>query len=420
MSGRMGGSGGIAVFILILSLVFLLHGCSLPTTGGGRPSPRLVRMSWDVISPELDDGDREGLEEAVVRSLWALEQNGALEQTKPANGQVSTARVRATLRLFRKLLRHGRLDRATLSRAFELLAYSEDGSTPMELLLTGYYEPVLDARLRPDDRYRYPIYGPPDDLIQVALERFQWARLSGSGPRRIVGRLEGRQLVPYYSRKEIDGAGILEGRGLEIAWLKDPLDVFFLHVQGSGVLRFPDGTFRRVGYAGSNGHPYRSIGAYLVERGWMKKDAVSLQSLRAFFEAHPERIAEVLWSNPSYVFFRWTDEGPLGSLGVPLTPLRSVAADSLYYPRGVLGFLTGVLPGDGNGKARPFHRWVVHQDSGGAIRGPRRLDLFCGTGKEAETIAGRLKHPARFFIVLKKDRSSVDIHSKRVVSSMRR
>jgi len=326
------------------------------------------------------------------------------------NGRsVSRELARDTLTHFLTQLRAGRLNAHTLAEDFDWYTPAGPSGEAAPMLITGYYEPILSARTEPDDRYRYPLYEPPPDLIRVAVERFPGVKLDPSGVRTLVGRVDGRVLVPYYARKEIDGDGVLQGKASTLAWLDNIFDVFILHVQGSGVLRFEDGRLQRVGYAATNGHPYVSVGKILIEEGAIPKEEMSLQSLRRYFAAHPERSAELLGRNPSYVFFRWVEDGPVGSLNVPLTAGRSVALDSEVYPKALLGFLEGTLPepnGAGSSSTRPLARWVVHQDSGGAIRGPHRLDLFCGTGPEAEEVAGRLKNSGRFYLVLKKERAS--------------
>lgn len=395
-----GGSLGL------LAAVLVFGGCGLLKP---RPKPPelFVKLSPRQIPRGADDLGGEGLERALEQSLMYLNRVRDFRPVQINERSVDKELVRATLLHFLERLRANRLDGRTLSEEFEWYTpKAPEGKEGPPMLVTGYYEPILSARRRPDDRYRYPIYEPPADLIRVALERFPAVKIDPHGVRTIVGRVEGRLLVPYYSRQEIDGGGALAGKASALAWLDNAFDAFVLHVQGSGILEFDDGVRQRVGYAGSNGHPYVSVGKILMEEGAIPREEMSLQSLRRYFADHPERTAELLGRNPSYIFFRWVEEGPVGSLNVPLTPGRSVALDGEVFPKGLVGFLEGTLPEPGSAgaeAARPLSRWVVHQDSGGAIRGPHRLDLFCGTGPEAEQVGGRLKAPGRFFIVLKKD-----------------
>jgi|YNPBryantNP2012_1023418.scaffolds.fasta_scaffold05331_3 membrane-bound lytic murein transglycosylase A len=387
-------------------MVLVLEGCGLLKP---RPKPleRFEKVSPRQIPRGADDLGGEGLEKALEQSLVYLERVRDFRPVQINERSVDKDLVRATLVHFLDRLRANRLDARTLAEEFDWYTpKAPSGEDGPSMLVTGYYEPILSARRQPDDRYRYPIYEPPPDLIRVALERFPAVKLDSSGVRSIVGRVEGRLLVPYYSRQEIDGGGAIAGTASALAWLENAFDAFMLHVQGSGILRFDDGLTQRVGYAASNGHPYVSVGKILIEEGVIPREEMSLQSLRRYFAEHPERTADLLGRNPSYIFFRWVKEGPVGSLNVVLTPGRSVALDSEVYPKALVGFLEGTLPDPKAAEAgvtRPLSRWVVHQDSGGAIRGPHRLDLFCGTGPDAEQVAGRLKSPGRFYVVLKKD-----------------
>lgn len=266
-----------------------------------------------------------------------------------------------------------------------------------EGLFTGYFEPLLTGRRYSGDGYDVPIYSRPADLVTADLGLFG-SDLRG---RRIAGRVEGGTLRPYDSRGEID-SGALDGRVPVIAWVDDAIDAFFLHVQGSGRIRLDDGGIVRVGYAGSNGQAYVSIGRVLVERGALKQDEVSLQTIRAWLLAHPDEAADVMSKNPSYVFFRTLDgDGPVGSQGAVLTPGRSLAVDPRYIPLGVPVWLDILAPAvDANAGDRPVRRLVVAQDTGGAIKGPIRGDLFWGFGADAESVAGRMKHQGRLYLLL--------------------
>lgn len=287
-------------------------------------------------------------------------------------------------------------------------------------LFTGYYEPTLHGSRRRHGKYQTPLHARPSDLVEVDLGAFR-DDLAG---RRIAGRVRGRRLVPYADRSEIE-RGALAGRGLEMVWVNDPVDAFFLQIQGSGRVEMDDGTVLRLGYAGQNGRPYTAIGRELVERGEMALEDVSMQSIRAWLEAHPDEASEVMGANASYVFFRkLSGPGPLGTLGVVLTPERSLAVDPRFVPLGVPLWLaarrpevvageTGVAVEDGTATeveegaadvegvlGRPFRKLVVAQDTGGAIRGVVRGDVFWGPGDRAAEIAGRMKHPGRLWLLL--------------------
>jgi membrane-bound lytic murein transglycosylase A len=242
----------------------------------------------------------------------------------------------------------------------------------------------------------------------IELDRFDGNKFHGE---RLVGRLEKNSVVPYYSRSEIDGKRALERNGakptMPLVWLRDPVDCFFLHIQGSGAIRlYPGGPLMRVGYAGVNGRPYHSIGNDLIDSGAISPEEMSLQAIREYLRAHPESQDEIMWKNGSYVFFKWISQGPVGSLAVVLTAARSIATDPRFHPRGAFAFLVSEKPVyDSSGKFlrwERFGRWVLNQDTGGAIKGPGRIDLFCGTGEEAEKIAGPMKQHGELYYLIKK------------------
>jgi membrane-bound lytic murein transglycosylase A len=263
-----------------------------------------------------------------------------------------------------------------------------------EGLMTGYYEPLLRASRSRSERYRYPLYGVPDDLLVVDLAAV-YPELKDM---RLRGRLDGRRVVPYYDRGEIEqGQATLSGR--EIAWVDDAIDLFFLQIQGSGRLALESGEMLRVGYADQNGLPYRSIGAYLVERGELTLENVSMQSIQAWARAHPDELSSLLNYNASYVFFRELPadlSGPIGSLGVPLTSQRSVAIDPAVVPLGSPVYIATTWPSSGG----PLNRLVLAQDTGGAIRGPIRADFFWGSGDQAALEAGRMRQPLKMWVLL--------------------
>ena len=238
-----------------------------------------------------------------------------------------------------------------------------------------------------------PAAAPPDDA-----ELLFDTELRG---RRLFGRVEDGELRRLPSRAEID-SGALDDTAPVLAWVDDAVEAFFLHVQGSGRIGFEDGAILRVGYAASNGHAYVSIGRALIERGALAADAVSLQSIRAWLAAHPKEAASVLALNPSYVFFRALEgDGPVGAQEVALTPGRSLAVDRRFLPLGVPLWLDITAPSANSGAPdRALRRLVVAQDTGGAIRGPVRGDLFWGFGADAESIAGRMKHTGRYYLLL--------------------
>lgn len=262
-------------------------------------------------------------------------------------------------------------------------------------LFTGYFEPELSGARRPTARYTVPLYRSPDDLVAVNLGLFRES-LKGM---RIAGRVEDGQLRPYEDRGEID-AGALSGRGLELLWVDDPVDAFFLHIQGSGRVVLDDGSAVRVAFAGTNGHVYVAIGRELVARGGLRRDEVTMQSIRAWLKAHPGEAANVMAANPSFIFFRELEgDGPVGAQGVRLTAERSLAVDRRFIALGVPVWVDTVDPLEPD---ESWRRLMVAQDTGGAIRGPVRGDVFWGTGREAGERAGRMKSKGRYYLLLPK------------------
>jgi len=254
-------------------------------------------------------------------------------------------------------------------------------------LVTGYYEPLLRGSRKASSKYRVPIYRVPDDLIAVDLASV-YPELAGL---RLRGKLQGGKLAPYASRGEIEASNSL--KGLELLWVDDPIDAFFLHVQGSGRVQLDDGTITRLGYGDGNGHPYRSIGRWLVDQRELTIDQASMQGIKAWAARNPQRVARLLAQNPSYVFFREVplgdpSTGPKGALNVPLTPHASLAVDTRFIPLGVPILLSSTDPATG----KPFTRPMMAQDTGSAIRGPLRFDYFWGFGADAGEKAGRQKH----------------------------
>ncbi len=261
---------------------------------------------------------------------------------------------------------------------------SEDG------LITGYYEPVYPGSLKPTQAANVPIYGVPSDLIVVNLDSI-YPELKG---KRLRGRLEGRVLKPYDSAETINSKGL---NAPVLAWLTDPMDLQFLQIQGSGRVQLDNGRQLRIGYADQNGHPYKPIGRWLVEQGELKKEDVTMSTIHAWAMMHPERVHEMLASNPSYVFFTQnpdSTEGPRGSLNVPLTAGYSVAVDRKVIPLGSLLWLS-TTQADG----QPIVRPVAAQDTGGAIAGEVRADFFVGTGPKAGQIAGDMKQKGNIWLL---------------------
>jgi membrane-bound lytic murein transglycosylase A len=271
-------------------------------------------------------------------------------------------------------------------------------------LFTGYYEASLDGSLQKKGPYQTPLYRLPNDIVKLDLGRFA-PDLKG---RTVGARYVGRRLEPYPDRGQIVN-GALRGRGLELLYVDDPVDAFFLQIQGSGQVRLDDGRTWRVGYAGQNGHAYFAVGRALIDRGEVPREKMSMQAIRQWLDDNPEQSEELMSLNRSFVFFRKLDtEGPIGSQGVVLTPRRSLAVDRSFIPMGTPIWLDGWAPSpeDDDPEARDpsqqsrLRRLLIAQDTGGAIRGPVRGDVFWGAGDTAADIAGRMKHQGRYWLLL--------------------
>jgi len=403
------------ILIILGCMLLLLGGCTFfkkPPVVPAPPPPQkegppLAIVTGSDLPAFRDDLDRESLVRAVRKSLEYYARLPERTTYRLAAERFTVRDMKESLEVFREIVETSHSPAALERRVRETFdVYRASGSPSSgSVLFTGYYEPVLKGSLARTDLHRYPIYRKPDDSVVVQLGKFRDKYRN----ERLVGRLENSELVPYFSREEIDGAGVLENRGLEIAWFADPVDIFFLHIQGSGMICLPDGACFQVSYAQSNGRAYRSIGKLLIDSGKATRENLSMQGIKKYLREHPEEIEDILNYNESYVFFRIVEEGPVGSIGVALTGGRSIATDQTIFPRGALAFIKTRKPVIGpGGDIRswvPFSRFVLNQDTGGAIIGPRRVDLFCGRGREAEITAGHLKEEGElYFLVLKKAR----------------
>ena len=362
------------------------------------PLPAYTEVSPDEIRAAIAamDPRSQGL------SSWndlapALAQSLSYMATRPADGvaldrpgaRVTNAEFTAALRQLSELLPALDANPGLLAERFRWLR--------VDTAWTGYYEPVLRASRTPAPGYTHPIYRTPPDMRVTEVTG------SGSGKQRVTYRVvngpKGRVLRPYYDRAEID-AGALRGKGLELAWAADPVDVYILQVQGSGRVRFTDGSEARVLYAAQNGRPYVSIGRILKERGELPPDGVNMPAIRQWLESHPAQARELMNTNPSYVFFRMEEgsaSGPLGCTGRPLTPWVSLATDRSVLPSGALVAFSAPVPQPAGGGA--VTGLGLAQDTGGAIKG-YRIDLFCGAGDRAAAVAGHLDAPGPAWLLL--------------------
>lgn len=351
------------------------------------PSPPLAAnvifrpASWSDL-PGWREDDLSEAWSAFIAGCGALGSREAWREVCATASRAGNAGTQAARRFFEQYM-----------MPWQVLAAdgAEDG------LITGYYEPLLRGSRKPTGRYRYPLYGVPDDLLVVDLGDV-YPELKNM---RLRGRLEGRRVVPYYDRAQIE-SGAAPVRGRELIWVDDSIELFFLHIQGSGRIVLDSGETIRVGYAEQNGYPYRSIGRLLVERGELALEHASMQGIKAWARANPAQVSELLNSNASYVFFRElpaSAAGPPGSLGVPLTARRSIAVDARHVPLGAPVFIATTWPNS----MRPLNRLTLAQDTGSAIRGAVRADFFWGFGEAAAREAGRMKQRLRMWVLLPQD-----------------
>jgi membrane-bound lytic murein transglycosylase A len=364
----------------------------------------LVRIDPCEYPDFIDDRDLVSARQGALQSLQYLRRIPSDVQFQFGPDTFSASHVAKSLEAFLDILDSAPTPIEFRERLKELFwiyrSIGDDGKG--KVLFTGYYEPVMRGSLVRTEKYRYPIYRRPDDWTRINLGLFD-SNLSGQY---IIGRHQKYTVVPYYTRRDIDTAGRLENQGYELVWVRDPIGLFFLHIQGSGEVMLEDGTVLKIHYSCSNGHEYRSIGKLLIDEEKISQEEMSMQRIMTYFTSHPEDVERILSYNQSYVFFEIVDEGPLGCLEVPLTPGRSIATDNKLFPKGALAFIHTEKPIIAADKTiRTWidcSRFVFNQDAGGAIKGPGRVDLFCGKGKYAELFAGHMKqYGTLYFLVLK-------------------
>ena len=392
--------------ILTTAIAIFITGCAAPT----KKAPgelAMVRRSTFSYPDFSDDLELDGLEHSLLKSLVYLQRVPAERTYQFGKDRFEAAHLIKSLQYFLDFIRTNPSNRELKKfiRSNYIVYQSVGRDQKGEVLFTGYYEPHLSGRLYRDEEYRYPIYALPNDLIEIDLSAFN-EKYDGEN---IVGRYTGKTVVPYYDRQQIDEEDALAGKAEPLAWVKDPVDVFFLQIQGSGKIFLDSGEVINVHYHGTNGRPYRSIGRLLIEEQKIPKEEMSMQKIRSYLKAHPEEMAPVLNHNPSYVFFMLEPEGPLGYINVLLTPGRSIALDKRIFPPAALAYIRTKKPVvNAAGQIDSWtdcNRFVLNQDTGGAIRGPGRADLFWGNGPYAEIAAGHLAHTGKlYFMILKQDK----------------
>ncbi len=372
-----------------------------PVRAGGAAAkdgstPRFEPVGYDLL-PGWDRDDHllalKAFIESCKRILFAVRVGARTGETPPDPGLLSACE-------HANVLSAGKVTRAAARMFFEthftphrVIHNGPDG------LLTGYYEPVVKGARERSAHFTAPLLKRPVDLVNLVAESERGAKAENlTHARKTKAGWE-----PYPTRQQIE-EGALSGQGLELIYLKDPIEVFFMQIQGSGRIALPDGTHVRVTYDGKNGHPYTSIGRYLIEKGWFPANRMSLGALKAWLRANPDKMRDVLWQNRSYVFFRELEgdqaKSAMGVLEIPLTPGRSLAVDTRYHAMGTPVYVASHEITHLTADKRPFERLMIAQDVGSAIRGPERGDIFCGSGDKAGRCAGITKHPGTFYVLL--------------------
>jgi membrane-bound lytic murein transglycosylase A len=376
-----------------------------PVTGTKAPEERpLQTMTAGRENGGIDDLDLKSLETAIDRSLQYYDK---IKETSLRYGDrdIPIATLKASLLAFREILRDKNSIEAKMNRIEETFDFipPTGRDEPPRVIFTGYYIPILEGSEFKTARYRYPLYRKPDDLIVVNLRKFDGKYRS----EQVLGRLDQGELIPYHTRDDIDRKGALGNRRLELLWVDDPIALYSLHVQGSGKIRMPGGRTVVVSYASSNGWPFRSISTRLVEKEQLTAQEISYPRVQQYLKENPNELSDLFSYNDRYIFFRRVEREPLGSLQVPVTSGRTIATDPDVYPRGALALIKTQKPlFNTDGQIRqwvPFTRFVLNQDAGAAIKGPGRVDIFCGDGPNAEQLAGSFKEKGEIYILLIKE-----------------
>ena len=379
-------------------LVVWISGCAVPD--------KKALLPLNVVNyPDFkDDMQYDGLEDSIRHSLSYLNRIQPEKIFRFENDSYNAEHMIRSLETFLAFVQSRPSD-YDLNRFIQenYKVYRSIGSGPdKDVLFTGYYEPFLNARRQPDNQYNVPILGRPDDLVTIDLADFS-PKYKGE---KLTGRVIDGTVIPYFERKDIVGEGDLGGKAPVLAWLDDPIELFFLQIQGSGRVYLDDGVALNVHYDSTNGRPYRSIGRLLIDKGKIPLSEMSMQRIKSYLAENPEQTGDILNHNPSYVFFRLEEDGPLGFLNVKLTPGRSIALDYRLFPLPALSFIETAKPIiDGNGdiiRWENFRRFFVSQDTGGAIRGPGRADIFWGNGPYAEVAAGHMRQRGNLYVMILK------------------
>lgn len=381
--------------ILLLALLSLTACHATPDYGRALPAgaPALLPLGPDDKRPDFGHewSARADILPALDHSIqWAQKKSSA--QHFPIEG-ISIERLQRSLERLKAALADSRSQaefNERLEREFVVYKSAGWDGNGGGVLYTAYCTPILDGRMAPDATYKYPLYGLPDDLVKATN-----------------GEIKGRKtengaIEPYPTRRAIEAGGVLKNKKLELAWLRDPLDAYIAHVNGSAFIRLPDGSLYKLGYAGKNGQEYTSLGQELVKDKQLDKDKVSLRAIRVWAKEHPTEVQEYLNRNDSFVFFAPIEGDPHGSLNVPVTANRSLATDKRLFPRGSIVYVQG-QPGSGLSEGAAIDHFMFDQDTGGAIRTAGRADIYLGSGERAEAVSGATRVEGQLYYLFVKE-----------------
>ena len=395
------------VFLLALvAFLAVTAGCGEKSVKGDLTGISMKKLSLDQYPRFKDDKGFSGLEAAIDQSLLYFSRVPATRGYTYGRDQYDAAHMIRTLSTFKAFLKT-RPDPASLNAFIRsrFLVYKSVGRKKGEVLYTGYFEPTYRGSRSASPEFAWPVYGYPRDMFRIDLSEFSDKY---KGHKRLMARVDmgSQRVLPYYDREGINRMPDFQDRAEPVVWLASRVDRFFLEIQGSGRVALDNKEVVRVHYAGANGRRYRSIGKYLIDIQAVPRKKMSMQAIRQWLEANPDRMDEVLHYNESVVFFKSGKGGPFGNIGVAVTPLRSIATDVKAFPRGALCLAQTALPAPGT--RQPKADWlrasffVMNQDTGGAIKGPGRVDLFCGSGEWAAYTAGHMTAKGALYLLVLK------------------
>lgn len=395
------------IYLFVISALVLigLAGCGDKHPEDDPSGVPMERLSIRSFPEFRDSRDFKDLEASILQSLVYFTRVPSKRSYVYGKDRYDAVHMIRSLETFQSFL----ADRPSVSELNRFIrerfhVYRSVGNSEGEVLFTGYFEPTYRGNREKTSDYPYPLYSLPQDLLKIDLSKFSDKY---KGHKRLMARvdLNTGQVLPYYARKQINALPDFTDRAMPVVWLASRVDRFFLEIQGSGRVVLDNGEVMRIHYAGTNGNAYRSVGKYLIDKKEVSREKMSMQAIRQWLEQNPHRMDEVLHFNESFVFFKAGKGGPFGNIGVAVTPLRSIATDRKVFPRGGLAFVDTALPST---IGLPKENWdraslfVLNQDTGGAIKGPARVDLFCGNGDWAAYTAGHMTaYGQLYFLVLK-------------------